>query len=207
MRAIVNLSTKGYWNGQVRLHNSLPNEAVLIYRSEKEVGAPNHHDNPYAFKIYAIEKALSLGYKKILWLDASVYAVKDIEPVWQWLDEKGIFMEDAGHYAGSWCNDVALEYFGVSREQAMTMPMFAAGYCGFDFDNPISIEFFRAWKASMLAGMFKGDWSNHRHDMVCGSIIANKMGLSFSTGGNFFAYVGEVFGTPKESVVFHLKGL
>lgn len=206
-RAIVNLSTKGYWPGQVRLFDSFPNEIVLLYRTEKEVGAPPHHNNPYAFKIYAIEKARELGYTQILWLDASVYSIADPAPVWDWLTEKGIFLEEAGHYAGSWCNDAALSYFGITRDEAMTMPMFAAGYCGFDFNNSISVNFFAEWKRAMQNGIFKGSWSDHRHDMTCGSIIANQMGLPMSKGGNFFAYVGEIFGTPKESVVFHLKGL
>jgi len=207
MRAIVNLSTKGYWPGQVRLEKSLPDESIFLFRDEKEVGAPPHQENPYAFKIYAIEEARRRRFTKILWLDASVYAVGNIEPVWEWLDKNGVFMEEAGHYVGSWCNDTTLNYFGITRGEAMTMPMFSAGYCGFDFDNPISVEFFSKWKEAMLAGMFKGSWSDHRHDMSAGSIITNQMGLPMSLGGTFFSYIGDSFGVPKESVVFHLKGI
>jgi len=29
----------------------------------------------------------------------------------------------------------------------------------------------------MQAGAFKGDWSNHRHDMACGSMIAWLMNM------------------------------
>lgn len=211
-RVIVNLiNNDGYLSGQERLK-----EAVKIYTdiplftftSESEVLSPLHKDNPYAFKIYAIEEARRQGYNKILWLDASVFPVKDITPVFDWLTEKGIFLEEAGHYAGTWSPQYVLDYFGITKEQAMQMPMFAAGYCGFDFNNPISIEFFAEWKESMLNGMFKGSWQDHRHDMTCGSIIANNRGLLplFSPGGQFFAYIGESFGEPKESVCFHLKG-
>lgn len=206
-RCIVNFATAQYYPGQMRLAASVPGEDILLF-NEKD-GFPRHEDNPYAFKIYAIEEAVRQGYDQVLFFDASVYAVKPLQPVWDWLTEKGIFLEEAGHYCGSWSNDRALEYFGITRDQAMKMPMFSAGYMGLDFRNPISIEFFAEWKEAMLNGIFKGSWKDHRHDMAAGSIIANKRGLLplYSKGGTFFAYVGEVFGEPKETVVAHLKGM
>jgi hypothetical protein len=206
---VVNLATGQFIKGQKRLMSTLVGYPVLTFISEAQVGAPSHQENPYAFKIYAIEEARRQGYNQILWLDASVYPVKDITPVFNWITEKGIFLEEAGHYAGSWSPDHVLGYFGVTRQESMAMPMFSAGYCGFDFRNPISQEFFAEWKESMLNGMFKGSWSDHRHDMTCGSIIANKIGLLpiYSKGGTFFAYVGESFGTPKETVVCLLQGM
>lgn len=212
-RAIVNLiNNNGYLSGQERLKEAVAeykNIPLFSFTSESEVLSPLHKDNPYAFKIYAISRLREIGYNQILWVDASVFPVKNIEPVFDWLKEKGIFLEEAGHYAGTWSPQYVLDYFGITKEQAMKMPMFAAGYCGFDFTNPISIEFFAEWKESMLNGMFKGSWQDHRHDMTCGSIIANKNGLLhlFSPGGQFFAYVGPGFGTPKETVCFHLQGL
>ena len=88
------------------------------------------------------------------------------------------------------------------------MPMFAAGYCGFDFTHGLAQEFFAEWKESMLNGCFKGSWSDHRHDMTCASIIANKhdMVKDYSSGGQYFAYIGEVYGTPLPTVVGHLIG-
>jgi hypothetical protein len=212
MRAIVNYSTPEYIPGQNRLwasishHNNIP---IVTYKDLEEIGSPHHNQNPYAFKLYTIEHAQKLGFKKILWLDASVYAVKDVTPVFEWMEEKGIFMEEAGHMVGNWCNDFTLNYFGITRQEAMQMPMFAAGYVGFDFTNPISIEFFERWKQSMLDGCFKGSWSDHRHDMSCLSIIANQMNIInvASPGGQFFAYVGEAYQKPLETACFHLQGI
>lgn len=206
---IVNVATHRFHGGQLRLKSSLLPYAIDFnyWQSERELGAPLHTDNPYAFKIYAIEHAWGMGYDKVLWLDASVYAVKDPSPVFDWITKHGVFMEEAGHYVGQWCNDQTLEYFAITREQAMTMPMFSAGFVGFDFSNPIARQFFDRWKESMLAGMFKGDYSNHRHDMTCGSIIANKMKLPMSSGGQFFAYIGQGYGPPSETAIFHLQGI
>jgi hypothetical protein len=211
MKAIVNLSTAQYNRGRQRLVDSLNGNfdgGVFTFTSESEVGSPLHTENPYAFKIYAIEKVKEMGYTEILWLDASCHAIKNVQPIFDWMKEKGIFLESAGHLAGSWSNDETLNYFGISREQAMSMPMYSAGFTGLDFNNPISVEYFQKWKKSMLDGYFKGSWVNHRHDMTCGSIIANQMGLleKFSGGGNFFAYTGEAYGTPKDSVIFYVSG-
>lgn len=212
-RAIVNLiNNNGYLSGQERLKQAVrqfTDIPLYTFINESEVLSPPHKDNPYAFKIYAISKIREMGYDQILWLDASVYPVKDITPVFDWLTEKGIFLEEAGHLAGTWSPQYVLDYFGITKEQAMEMPMFSAGFCGFDFTNPISVEFFAEWKESMLNGMFKGSWDITRHDMVAGNIIANKRGLLplYSPGGQFFAYVGPGYGPPKETVCFHLQGI
>lgn len=212
-KCVVNLVTNEYYEkGQKRLRERIQHlfDGFLITGfGEKMVDAPLHSENPYAFKIYAIEKARNLGYNQIFWLDASVYPVKDITPVFDWLTEKGIFLEEAGHYCGSWAPQYVLDYFQITKDEAMKMPMFSAGFCGFDFRNPISVEFFAEWKEAMLNGMFKGTWEESRHDMTAGSIIANKRGLLplYSSGGQFFAYIGKDFGEPKDSVCFHLSGM
>jgi hypothetical protein len=214
-RAIVNLvnGNGNYLNAQIRLEHSAYNNAdksfdFICFQNESQVNAPAHHDNPYAFKIYAIEKLREMGYTEIFWMDASLVMVADFSPIWEWIWQKGFFFEEAGHWAGSWCNQDTLNYFGITREQAMTMPMFAAGYCGFDFKNGLAQEFFAEWKESMLNGCFRGSWTDHRHDMTCASIIAHKhdMVKDYSSGGQFFAYIGEVYGTPLPTVVAHLVG-
>jgi hypothetical protein len=150
-----------------------------------------------------------MGYEQVLWLDASVVFVKHSQAIFDWIQKYGFFFEEAGHLVSTWCNDRTLEYFGLSRDEASTMPMFSAGFTGLDFTNPIAIEFFDKWKQSMLDGQFLGEWSNHRHDMTCASIIANKMGLvkNYSSGGNYFAYSGSGYGQPKESVICNLLGV
>lgn len=207
-RVIVNLSTPQYKYGQERLVASLQGRYegdVIVYQSEHEVGSPFHQHNPYAFKIYAIQAMMAMGYEQVLWLDASCYAVKNVEPIFDFITEKGYFFEEAGHLVGQWSNEFALNYFGITREQAMWMPMFSAGFTGLDFTNEVGVQFFEKWRESMLAGAFKGSWENHRHDMTCGSIIAFLMGLKYNEGGKYFAYIGESYGTPKETVIFNLE--
>lgn len=209
-KAIVNLSTISYNKGKLRMIESLKNNFdgdILIFDNEFSVGSPIHDENPYAFKIYAIEKALLKGYNQILWLDASVYAIKDVSPLFDIIKINGLFMEDSKFYVGDWCNEYTLDYFKINRSQASNIPMFSGGFIGFDFTNKMAIEFFDNWKNSMIAGCFKGNWSNHRHDMTCGSIIAHQMGIidNYVECGNFFSNANTNINNQKETVIFHLE--
>lgn len=222
-KAIVNLSTLRYAKAQYRLSESLKNRTdaeVLLYQSERQVGSPMHHINPYAFKIYAIEEALRQGYTQILWLDSSCYAIKEIQPVFDIIDQEGYFMEWSGHWAHHWSNDKSLEYFEVTRDEAMDIPLFSAGFLGLDFTNDRTKTFFSLWKEAMLAGIFKGEWTNnnktesqdvrclgHRHDLTCGGIIAHQLGMKHHKGDNLFQYAKPTDTPESESIVFYLQGI
>lgn len=214
--AIVNLITHGiprYKTGQDRLSESLTkfkrdDMDVYLFEGEESVGSPLHTENPYAFKLYAIEKMRSLGYRKIIWLDASIVAVMDFASFMNRLNREGTFFEDSGWKVGEWCNDETLKMFEITREQAMVMPMFSAGMVAFDFGYVMAREFFARWWNSMNDGAFKGSWDNHRHDMTAGSIIANQMKLThlYAYTTEFFSYIGPGY-TPNPNSPFQLLGL
>jgi len=69
------------------------------------------------------------------------------------------------------------------------------------------MEFFAQWKAAAKAGCFKGDWSNHRHDMSSSSIIASRLGMKYQRGGQHMGYVGEGYPNPEPNIVFKLQGI
>lgn len=214
-RTIVNLCTDDsrYVGGTERLRSSFSTQrnsqcSLTIFKGVDSCGAPRHQDNPYAFKLYAMKSA-GLDFRSVLWLDSSVVLVRDTTPIWELLEEQGVFFEDSGHSVGQWCNDRVLSNFGITREEAHAMPMFSAGFSGVNFQHEIGKEFFIRWWESMERGDFKGDWSDHRHDMTCGSIIANQMGLKnlYTSGGMFFPYIGSGYSEPKETAVGHLLGV
>lgn len=225
MKAIINFATGHYIKGQERLRQSLVDQGFdgefMGWTHESQIGAPAHSLNPYAFKCYAFDQALARGYKKILWVDASVWAVKPLDPIWSSLEEKGYMKEYAGHLVGTWSSDTQLQYFGITRDEAMDLPMHAnGGFFALDFDVPIAVEFFNRWKKAMLDGQFIGPWTNKnnevsadprcqgtRHDMTCGSIIANQLGMTAYPRDTLMAYIGDVYGTPPETAVMHAQGL
>jgi hypothetical protein len=218
-RCIVNYVTldSKYRNGQMRLKNAFRTifNPQMFYGYDRFFfvegelpSVPSHNENPYAFKVFAIEHCKKLGYEQILWLDASMVPVQNLDPLWAHIDEVGYFMEHSGHALGSWCNDHTLLASGLTREEAMKIPMFSAGFLGLDFTNDKARNFFDLWTFMMEQGLFKGSWSDHRHDMSCGSIIAHNLAMTnWTEAGKFFAYIGPGYAPLKETAIFHLLGL
>jgi hypothetical protein len=199
---IVNFATRPYFKGQNRLKASLNGYKSLILQNYL-AGCPTHEQSPYEFKIHAIEKAFQLD-DVVLWVDASMYLVGDLSKIENIILQDGYFMEEAGHYVKDWCNPKTREYFKLTEDH---FTMFSAGLTGLNKKSAIAMDFFSQWKASARAGCFKGDWSNHRHDMTCGSIIAQRLGMKYQTGGTHMAYLGPGYSPPGKDAVFYLQGL
>lgn len=224
-KAIINFASGRYLKGQQRLDESLLkvgfDGTFLSWTQEASIGSPIHKDNPYAFKIYAFEQALRAGYTKILWVDASIWAVKPLDPIWDALDEHGYMKQYAGHLCGTWSSDKQLEYFGVTRDEAMKLEMYGnGGFLALDFDVTIAAEFFKRWKQAMLDGMFIGSWNNDnncesadprckgmRHDMSAGSLIANELKMFAYPENTLMAYVGGDYNEPPETAVMYAQGI
>ncbi len=223
---IINFASGGFNRGQARLKQSLIDVGFggdfLGWTDEKEIGATTtHKDDPYSFKIFAFEKALEMGYKQILWLDASVWAVKAIDPIFEEIAKHGYYQQYIGQICGVWCNDRSLEYFGVTRDKAMKLKMYSnGGFFGLDFERDIARDFFLRWRITMEEGLFKGSWTNdaktesqdercrgHRHDLSCGSLIANQLGMDACPDHSLISYVGGTYNDPPESAVMHCQGM
>lgn len=215
MNCVVNFANErgNYIKGQQRLVKSLMDTkwqgSILCFQSEEQLeNCPNHLDNPYAFKIYAIYEAVMRGFNKILFIDASVWAIKPIDEIFEVIDSEGYIMQEAGHMVGNWCNESTLNYFNLTREEALKMPMYGnAGFLGLNFDFQIAREFFSQWTESMQAGCFKGLWSDHRHDMTCGSIIANRLGMKYKSGHSYLQYAAPEDRPLNETIILKAQGL
>lgn len=212
---IVNFSTNQYILGQRRLHKSIQDTqkikwSAYMFERYDQIDSPTHQQSPYQFKIHAIEKAMEID-PIVLWMDSSMVVVGNLLPIEDIIKNDGYFTEEAGHYVGRWTNDHTRKYFNLTKEEAKQgeggITMFSAGLLGLDFNNRLAKEFFNQWKASALAGCFRGDWSDHRHDMTCASIIATRLGMKYQSGGTYMAYIGPGYSKPKDSVVIHCVGL
>lgn len=170
-----------------------PNVTLFVFTDESEINAPLHSENPYAFKVYAIETVRRAGYRFVLWCDSVLKLTRPIEELLPEVVEHGVYLAQDGWKTGQWANDRALNYFGVSRDEAMNISNIWACFMGFDFSNPIAQEFFRRWKAACVEGIFQGRWDNkefteskdtrckgHRHDQTCAELIAYQMKLPLS---------------------------
>lgn len=223
-RAIINLSTGRYLRGQERLRQSIqkyaPDIEFIAYQSERQISAPLHKSNPYAFKTFAFMEAFKRGYDQVIWLDSSCVLVDDIEPIWAKINEQGYIMQQAGHMVGTWTNDNALNVMNITRDEAMNMEMYGnAGFLGLDFNNYTAVEFLKKWHNASQAGLFIGNWNNdmkteskderckgHRHDMSIGSIIANKLGMKYVSGNEWLHYAPPTK-QPENNVYIQAQGV
>ena len=215
-----------YIHGISRLAESLRTNFdgdFLPFINESSLGCPLHSENPYAFKIYAFQKAIDLGYDQILWLDSSCFAVGNLQPVFDEITNDGFIFQEAGHLVGTWTSDFVLNYWSITRDAAMIMPMIGnAGFLGLRIHSTIGNEFFKRWKLSMEAGCFKGAWTNDnltesqdprcrgsRHDMVNSSIIANLMGIidKAKKGNEWLQYAGIYDKTLNDTILIKAQGL
>jgi len=206
---VVNFATGHYLKGQRRLEQSIKGYPVLMLTDYAAIGSPTHQESPYQFKIHAIEKAFELD-DIVLWMDASMWCVGDLSGIENKIKTEGYFCEEAGHWVGSWTNAFAMDYFKLTAEEAKVpggMFMFSAGLLGLNKKSQLAMDFFNQWKASALAGCFRGDWSNHRHDMTCGSIIAQRLGMKYQRGGSHLSYIGPGYSAPEPGSVIYLQGI
>lgn len=213
-RAIVSFAnrTGNYVQALARLSDSLRDNFqgdFFAWIGEEALQSPKHLDNPYAFKIHAIDKAIEQGYSKILWLDSSCYAIKNVEPLFDLIDKIGLLMQNSDCMLGDWTNDETLAYFGIERKTAKQIPMFSAGFFGIDLKNKQSANFYLLWKESMINGYFKGSWENHRHDMSCASSIAYNLGLIrlYKPHNSLMQYAGIYHQSLHENIIIKAQGL
>lgn len=167
-----------------------PKVELFIFQDESEIGAPRHSENPYAFKVYAIDKVRRAGYRIVLWCDSILQLTRPIEDILPEVMRNGVYLAEDGWKTGMFANDRALQYFGVTRDQAMDITSIWACFMGFDFANPVTHEFFGKWKKACDEGIFRGGWFNatqaesedprckgHRHDQTCAELISYQMGI------------------------------
>lgn len=155
-----------YWyeKGSKRLRESLIENGFdgdLLIDIQYPAHSPKHSENPYAFKVYQFEKALALGYKKIFWMDCSIISSPDPNRILQIMNEQSCYFVKNGQSVGQETNDFTLDYFGVSRDEAMDMPQVCSGFFGLDFNKIKCRNIYRRWKEACEAGCFKG---NRNHD-------------------------------------------
>jgi len=210
--------------GQDRLKKSLIaygfDGDFLGWQNENQLGCQPHINNPYSFKTFAFKKAFEMGYEQVLWLDASCVAMKNIDPLFEIIENDGYIGQEAGHYVGTWTNDQSLKMYNLTRDKAMYFPMIGnAGLLGLNRHNELAMDFFNQWHNASKDGGFIGSWTNknntesidtrckgHRHDMSHSSILFNLLKMKQQSGNEILHYKSP--NEPvDEKVYIHAQGL
>jgi len=205
---IVNFATQQYRSAQKRLMNSVGGKGLFI--CDYPPGWPTHQQSPYEFKIHAIREGLKVD-EIVLWVDSSMYLKGDLKKIEDIIVNDGYFFEEAGHWCGRWTNQHTRDYFKVTeqemKQESGGLFMFSAGLLGLNKNSEVAMQFLDQWEASAKAGCFRGDWSEHRHDMTAGSIIAQRLGMKYQRGGSHLSYVGPGYAVPEQGSVFYCQGI
>lgn len=145
-RCIINVAV-GQWYpcGQDRLKQSLLDHkfqgSFFGWRNEYPPGSPPHEEIPDAFKSYAFQFALQQGCTTILWLDASCWAIRPLEPMFEAIEQEGHLFFNNGWNIGQWCKDSALTTLHLERESSFSLPDLTGMCIGIDYTNARS----KAW--------------------------------------------------------------
>lgn len=176
----------------------------LGFTDYKQIGSPTHSEIPYAFKPYAIQKAIDLGYEQILWCDSPIYAKQNIQPVFDHIATHDcLFFDNIGYSLGDYTNDKTLNHFHISRAESFKIPMIMACCMGFSMHRMAKRvrEALNTYKG-VIKELYPGEWDNddltesmdlrvkgHRHDQSVMSAILWNLNLPILKGQDtFFAY-------------------
>lgn len=212
-----------YAAGVERLERSLYYEGwggdMRWWKNEYPVSCLDHGGSgQYNFKVHAINECILSGKEVICWADASLWAVKNPMPLFDYINDNGLYFFKSGYSLAETATDRLCEYAGVTREELMEVSEFATGLIGINYSNPLGREFFDTWKQYMEDGMFGGnrvhDTSDSQHpffkfsrqDQSAASMILYKMGIK-TCGENedFQAYKNT--GYNPEKILFFIGGL
>jgi hypothetical protein len=148
-RCIINVSVGGWYpRGQKRLAASVKQHAPFadfIGWNTWPPGSPPHSAQPYGFKSYAFQDAIRRNYETILWLDASCWAIKSLEPLFATIEKEGHVFCNDGHAAGSWLKDEALAAVKTSRDDALKMPCLTGMFLGVCLAHERSRTWLNRW--------------------------------------------------------------
>ena len=224
MRILVNAGVNHWYpKGSERLRKSIcetsPSVETLIYS-----GFPNDvfvKSNPYNIKASAIFEAAKRiigGFKEsFLWADCSVWAIKDISPIFDIIERDGYYLLSSGYNAAQTCSDKCLDYFGITRDEAEKIPDSSTMVFGFKNGHKIGMEFICEFITASMMGVFEGSREHdnqsqdprflfHRQDQSAATCIAHKLGMKLHSFGEHVAYDQDGV-TPPESVVMLARGM
>jgi len=186
MKAVINLSTPKYKKGQDRLIQTLNTHCtqdVLTFQFENLVEAKPHSECMYGFKPKSFIKAYEMGYTTILWLDASMYVIKDLTPIFEQIEQDGYFFQDSGWSNERWTTEAQRKYFGTNKGT-----MISSGVVGLDLTTQDASDFLYLWNVASEDGMFNGTHDVTRHDQTAASLIIHNMGLKITDNNTFWQY-------------------
>jgi hypothetical protein len=148
---------KAYPKGLKRLVDAVANsdfKGHILYRIG---GWPNAEEGdlklahvPYAFKPCFFREAWRLGYKRALWLDASILPVVSLNHIFEEIASKGYFALANGQTIFPFMNEQAAAALKTTLAECSKIPSCSAGLFGVDFSNEKAAYVISQWYQAAL---------------------------------------------------------
>jgi len=197
-----------------------PGTVLSAWADQWPPESPTHVDKNYAFKYYAVRHAQKQGYNPVIWLDASCYVTADPTPlIEETMKRSALMVANSGTYGsggemlGEWISDAALKFYGMDREEAMTIHLCGGAIIGVDSSSEAGLKFMQAWYELVQTDLTMCNHSvwrpdrmrsvmcidpegqkiisedprvkGHRSDEACLSIVLRHLGIKTITLGEF----------------------
>jgi hypothetical protein len=205
MSAIVINASTGvrHLKGQKRLEASLREHwggPVLMYEGWAMPGYDQ--SNPYTIKAALFERVIRDGFTTILWLDASCVAIRNIQPIFDRIQEHGYYLASSGYSAAQTCTDRQLKAVGITRNEAVAIPDTATGTIGIHLNDISASAFIHEWIQWGIEGLFGGSRTHDpsdsadprflfgRQDQSAATLLAHLQGMRLDYLGGLTAYDG-----------------
>jgi hypothetical protein len=137
-----------------------PDHWRLLYE-ELPAGCPPQAIANYAFKIFALDRAIAAGFRFVLWLDAAFAPVGSLDRLWAYVERNGWYIPpQADSVLGEWSSDSALDLLGMTRDKAMTIPLVFSGVVALDMQSVAAQQIYDRWKWTQVIGSWNGPHKN-----------------------------------------------
>jgi hypothetical protein len=164
-----------YVEQQMRLHKSIqdihPDAQHFAWTDTLPPGSKPHTESLYGFKVHAVNHALSLGYKKIIWLDPACIVMKPVDYYFT-LGLPVIAARDDNKLSNHIGSKALMWYSKTSIPDSWHLV--GGSLYVFDFNRPDCQKIFNTWERAEVNGIFgsqqeqaTGKINKHRNDESC----------------------------------------
>lgn len=165
--------------------DELPTKDGLITGNDV---VPHFQQSLYGFKPHAIQRAIDLGYKKVIWFDPCVLPTVSVQVLFDSLDTHPMVVVIGDAPITKMANQKSKDWFGVTDEELEGVKHIGGTIYGFNFDNPKVLATFNLWKKAEEEGIFgnQDDFHyGHWADEACMSLAMYKNGMEFYSESEF----------------------
>lgn len=134
-----------------------------------------YFDVPYAFKPFFLDEIRSLGYKNVLFLDASICPERSLDPLFDIIEKEGFVFQTDTQPLSKFVNSYVIEGMGLTSFEEQNFQRYAAGIIGLNFEKEIVHRFLDLWLEAIQA---KKPFYNRQPEETPMSIILNRLGIA-----------------------------